>query len=310
MNIQEKLQVIKKFTGLSQTKLAEHFGVSFPAFNNWWNGKSSPRPKMRILIDDFFLEVTGQKVIPVDQLTAKKKALEKKSGKYSNIIKYILDNPDIRDRLILKLTYNSNRIEGSTLTEPDTAAILFNNAALPDKSLTEQMEAKNHQTALNYLFKYIVDRGKINEKLILRLHSILMNGIRQDAGAYRNHGVRILGVSLATANHLKVPKLISEIITEANKKSSDIVYLSSLVHAKFEKVHPFSDGNGRIGRLLMSAMLLKVSMAPAIINQRSKRIYYAYLFKAQTKNDQSQLEGFICDAILDGFHVLERKDIK
>ena len=130
MNTRQKLEIIKKMLGLTQTRLADKFGVSFTAFNSWWTGKSEPRSKMRAKIDGLFLEVTGQKIISADQLNAKKQALRLKSGKYKNVVSEILDNPDIRDQFILKLTYNSNSIEGSTLTEPDTAAILFDNTAL------------------------------------------------------------------------------------------------------------------------------------------------------------------------------------
>ena len=294
--------------GLTQTKLAERFGVSFAAFNSWWTGKSEPRAKALAAIDELFLEVTGQKVIPADQLTAKKKAIEQKSSDHKNVVQEILNNPDIRDQFILKLTYHSNSIEGSTLTEPDTAAILFDNAALPDKSLTEQLEAKNHQTALNYLFDHILKGENIDENLILKLHSILMNGIRPDAGAYRNHGVRITGVNLPTANHMSVRKLTGEVLVRVAEKTKDIIGLSALVHAKFEQIHPFSDGNGRIGRLIMNAMLLKENIAPAIIRQEQKRLYYAYLYKAQTKDDLSQLEDFLCEAVMTGFEILERKD--
>jgi len=310
MTIRQKLEIIKKMLGLTQTKLAEKFGVSFVAFNGWWTEKSIPRPKMQAAIEELFLEITGQKVIPSDQLSAKKRALKQKSSKYKSVIAEILNNPDICDRLILKLTYHSNSIEGSTLTEPDTAAILFDNAALPDKSLTEQLEAKNHQTALNYLFNYVLKKQKINEELILKLHSILMNGIRSDAGLYRNHGVRIKGVNLPTTNYIRVPDLMPKILLDARKTTKDIICLSADVHSRFEQIHPFSDGNGRIGRLLMNAMLLKENFAPAIIRQEQKQLYYTYLYKAQTKNDQSQLEDFICDTITDGFKILERLDIK
>jgi len=187
MDIQKKLQLIKQTTRLTQTELALRLGVSFATFNSWWTGKSLPRPKIRKLIDELFLEVTGQKIIPAKQLTAKKQVLHKKSKEHKNLVALILKNPDIRDTFLLKLTYNSNKIEGSTLTEPDTASILFDNVSLPNKSLTEQLEAKNHQTALNYLFEYIYKQGKLDEKLILKLHSILMNGIRPDAGLYRDH---------------------------------------------------------------------------------------------------------------------------
>jgi len=310
MTIRQKLEIIKKMLGLTQTKLAERLGVSFVAFNNWWTGKSTPRSKMQAAIDKLFLEVTGQKIIPADQLSAKKLALRQKSFEYKSVISKILDNSDIRDQFILKLTYHSNSIEGSTLTEPDTAAILFDNAALPNKSLSEQLEAKNHQTSLNYLFDCISRKQRINENLILKLHGILMNGVRSDAGAYRNHNVRIVGANLPTANYMNVPKLMSEVMAQSVQKTKDAIASSASIHSKFEQIHPFSDGNGRVGRLFINAMLLKENFAPAIIRQEQKQLYYTYLYKAQTKGDQSQLENFLCDAITDGFKVLERKDIK
>jgi len=310
MNTRQKLEIIQKMLRLTQTKLALKFGVSFAAFNSWWTGKSIPRPKMQVSIDELFLEVTGQKVIPTDQLTAKKQALQQKSSEHKNVVNEILANPDIRDQFILKLTYNSNSIEGSTLTEPDTAAILFDNAALPNKSLTEQLEAKNHQTALNYLFDYIAKKETIDEALVLKLHSILMNGVRPDAGIYRNHGVRITGVNLPTANYMSVPKLIPEVITHIAEKTKDVIALSANVHSKFEQIHPFGDGNGRVGRLLMNAILLSANFAPAIIRQEQKQLYYTYLYQAQTKEDHSQLEDFLCEAITDGFKILDRTDIR
>ncbi len=310
MNPQKKLQIIKQATGLTQTKLAWRLGVSFVTFNSWWTGKSVPRAKKQTVVDELFLEVTGQKIIPSEQLVAKKQVLYKKSKKHKSVISFILNNPDVRDTFLLKLTYNSNRIEGSTLTEPDTASILFDNVSLPNKSLTEQLEAKNHQTALNYLFEHIYKSGKLNETLIIKLHSILMNGIRADAGVYRNHSVRILGVNLPVANYMKIPELIPKVVKKISKKTKDIFALTTSVHAEFEQIHPFSDGNGRIGRILMCGMLLKANMPPAIIKQENKRLYYTYLYKAQTKKDQSQLEDFLCDAVMDGFKILERDEKK
>lgn len=310
MNIHQKLEIIQKKLGLTQTRLAEKFGVSFTAFNSWWTGKSEPRLKMQAAIDELFLEVTGQKTIPADLLTAKKQVLRQKSGEHKSVINEILNNPDIRNQLILKLTYHSNSMEGSTLTEPDTAAILFDNVALPNKSLTEQLEAKNHQTTLNYLFDHIAKKEKVDEALVLKLHSILMNGVRPDAGVYRNHAVRITGVNLPTANYMSVPKLIPEVMSRIIEKTKDIIALSAGVHGKFEQIHPFSDGNGRVGRLLMNAMLLSTNFAPAIIRQEQKQLYYTYLYKAQTKDDQSQLEDFLCEAVTDGFKILDRTDVR
>ena len=309
MNTKQKLEIIQKRLGMTQTQLALKFGVSFAAFNSWWTGKSNPRLSKQATIEELYLEVTGQKIIPENILAIKKQTLRQKSKEHRNIIKEILDNPDIRDQFILKLTYNSNSMEGSTLSEPDTAAILFDNAALPNKSLTEQLEAKNHQTALNYLFDHISKKKKVDENLVQKLHSILMNGVQADAGIYRDHGVRITGVNLPTANHMSIHKLMTEVMARAALKNKDIVALSASVHGKFEQIHPFGDGNGRVGRLLMNAMLLDANFAPAIIRQEQKQLYYTYLYKAQTKEDHSQLEDFLCDAITDGFKILDRTDI-
>ncbi|MBI4457925.1 Fic family protein [Candidatus Uhrbacteria bacterium] len=312
MTTRQKLEIIKNALGMTQTKLAEKFGVSFAAFNSWWTGKSVPRPKMQAAIDDLFLEVRGEKIIPADQLTAKKQSLKKRSDAYKRVVDEILNHPDIHDQFILKLTYHSNRIEGSTLTEPDTAAILFDNVALPDKTMSEQLEAKNHQSALNYLFDYVRNEEKLDEVFVLKLHGILMNGVRPDAGSYRRHAVRIVGANVPTANYLRVPDLIPEVMKEITKKQheGDIIHVSAITHARFEQIHPFSDGNGRVGRLLMNAMMLAANYAPAVIRQEQKRLYYTYLNKAQTKGDHSQLEDYLCDAVQDGFNILARTDMK
>ena len=103
MTIRQKLEIIQKLLGLTQTKLAQKFGVSFAAFNSWWTGKSTPRPKMQAAIDELFLEVTGQKIIPDDELTAKKQILRQKSSKHKSVINQILSNPDICGQFVPRL---------------------------------------------------------------------------------------------------------------------------------------------------------------------------------------------------------------
>jgi len=296
-----------KLSGLTQAELAGRLGVTFAALNRWLNSKAIPRKKAQAKIDELYKEYSGEKIIPKTLLDAKKKIVMRKKKIYPNVIKKIINNPDIRDQFYLSLTYHSNRIEGSSLSENETNAILFENAALPNKSLVEQLEAKNHQAALEYLFRHLSSKKSIDEKLILKLHSILMNAIYSDAGIYRNHAVRIMGVFVPTANYLKIPVLMHELVRDINRKTTDIVYQISDIHSRFEKIHPFADGNGRVGRLLMSAMALKHNLAPIVVLQQKRRIYVSYLNKAQTKDDLSLLEDFVCEAILEGYRILERK---
>jgi len=307
MDINQKLQLILKLSELTQEKVAQKLGVSFVTFNSWLNKRSFPRQKSQERIDELYREYTGQKVIPIDVLQAKKQIIKNKSQKQKNVLKKIIDNPDIYDHFILSLTYNTNRIEGSSLTEPETAAILFDNVALPNKDFIEQLEVKNHQTAWQYLLKYFSRSQKIDEALILKLHGILMNGIRQDAGIYRRQAVRIVGANVPTANYLKVPTLMAGLVKDIKSKSKDVIAHIALIHSRFEQIHPFSDGNGRIGRLLIQAMALRENIPPAVIKQEKRRFYYSYLKKAQQKNDVSLLEDLICDTVLESFQIIERK---
>ncbi len=136
----------------------------------------------------------------------------------------------------------------------------------------------------------------------------MARGILEDAGKYRNHAVRIIGANVPTANFLKVPILMKELVKDINRTKRDNIKHASQVHGKFEQIHPFSDGNGRIGRILIHAMLLKEEIAPAVIKQKRKSLYYRYLRTSQLKDEHKQLEELISDAILIGFRILERKN--
>jgi len=309
MTVQERLRLLHNYSGLTQAELAARLGVTFAALNRWINGKAMPRAKMREQIDALYKEYSGEKLIPESVLAAKKQLVLSVGKKHPKVLRHILGNPDIRDQFYLSLTYNSNKIEGSTLSEGETAAILFQNAALPDKSLIEQLEAKNHQAALQYLFARLSDKKPINEALILKLHAILMNAIRIDAGLYRSHEVRIMGAHVPTANYQKVPEPMKELVRDIDRERNDVIAHIAAIHSRFEKIHPFSDGNGRIGRLLMQAMALRKHIAPPVILQEKRPLYIAYLQKAQMTDDQSLLEDFVCDAVLEGYKLLERWNV-
>lgn len=307
MTIKEELGLIQRLSRKTQEKLAQELGVSFPTLNSWLNGRSAPRKKAAERIHHLYLSLTGQNIVPAEVLETKKLAVLGKRKEFPNILEMLLSEPDIRNQMILSLTYNTNRIEGSTLTEPDTAAILFENAALPDKSLTEHLEVKNHEAALNFLFRHLFEGKAINEVFVLRLHAILMNGIQKDAGEYRKHAVRIAGSNVPTANYLKVPELMEQLMNAIKGTKKDVIAHATLIHSRFEQIHPFSDGNGRIGRLLLSGMLLDKNLPPAVIRQENRRFYLLYLNKSQLHHDFGLLENFVVDSILDGFEILERK---
>jgi Fic family protein len=306
MTPKEKLRLILKMSGLTQAQLAVRAGVTFAALNRWMNGRAMPRPKALRKIDELYREYSGEKQVPETVLAAKRGIIEKKQKRHPRVLKEIMDNPDVRDQFYLSLTYHSNRIEGSALSENETAAIMFQNAALPNRSLIEQLEVKNHQAALERLFEHVAWKKPLDEAFVLNLHGILMNAIRSDAGGYRNHGVRIMGTHVPTANYVKVPTLIKELVRNINHKEKDVVRHIAAIHVRFEAIHPFADGNGRIGRLLMHAMALKENLPPLVILQKNRRLYVAYLNKAQVKDDLSSFHDFACDAILEGYRIVER----
>lgn len=304
MDAKDILKLIKQLSNLNQEELARELGVSFVTLNSWINGRSIPHKKNQFKIDELYFKYSGTRAISKDVLEAKKEIVFKKSKKYKNIISFILSRVDIFNQFLLSLTYNTNKIEGSTLTLSETSAILFENVSIKNRSLIEQIEAKNHQAAFVFMFDFVNEKKTIDKGFILRLHAILMNSVRADAGLFRNHAVKIVGSNVTTANYLKVPALIDELVKDINKEKKDVIAHVSEIHARFEQIHPFSDGNGRIGRLLIQAMLLKKNYAPAMILQKDKKLYMDFLNKAQKEGDSTLLEDFLLNAVIAGFEFL------
>jgi len=305
MNISEKLHIIRQLSGLSQEKMAKRLGVSFVTLNHWINNKTQPRKRAEHKIDELYAEFTGQRRIPESVLEAKKQLIAQKTKDHRHVLSTILTHQDLFDSFLLSLTYNTNSIEGSTLSENETAGILFRNMNYPKKHLIEHLEVKNHQAAFGYLLRSLEKKKSIDERLVLRLHEILLNGIQDDAGLYRRHGVRIVGAHIPTENHLRIEGLMRTLMKDIQTRPKDYLHQISDIHARFEKIHPFSDGNGRIGRLIIHAMAFLNNIPPAIFHQEQKHLYYGALQKAQQKNDTSLLEDFLCDAFLEGFQLME-----
>ncbi|MEX0635894.1 MAG: Fic family protein, partial [Ferruginibacter sp.] len=174
------------------------------------------------------------------------------------------------------------------------------------KTVTEHQEAKNHQAALGYLFRQLNEGTRnLTEDDIKKLHSILMNGIWPNAGQYRDHPVRIVGSNVVTANPAKVPVLMGSLVRELNKKPKNTLAHLAKTHAQFEQIHPFSDGNGRIGRLLMAFVALRDKLPPVLIKRDKRQVYYTYLQRAQTEDQYTFLESFVGDGILESYKLLQ-----
>jgi Fic family protein len=305
MNYLEKLNKILIATSWSQEELARRLEVSFPALNAWLNERAIPRRSAIVRIDELFLSVIGAEEVSEEELeNVKTQALRAKLT-----AKSIINNPILLERLTIHLTYHTNTIEGSTMTMADVKNVLYQDKVLGNRTAIEQAEARNHQAALYWLLDELTINKEftITEDIILGLHLRLMNGIVGDAGQYRRHSVRIMGTHVPLANWQKIPVLIADYTQSLQDENSDLVASIAKSHATFEKIHPFSDGNGRTGRLLILAQALSRGIAPPIIPRERKQAYYKYLELAQVQDKFSPLEMFIAESIIYSETILKQE---
>src|SRR5665811_147374 len=242
MKYSTQLETIIKTSGWSQEQLAQNLNVSFATLNSWINERSQPRAKALLKIDRLYLSIIGVNNVQEDELRkAKQRALKLTANP-----KAIATNKEVLDKLTLYLTYHTNTIEGSTMTLSDVEDVIFDHKVLANRTAVEQAEARNHQSTLHWLLDELLKGGKnfaIDEALMLGIHLRLMNGIISDAGEYRKHTVRILGSHVALANWAKVPELVAELTDDLKKQPDDIIGVMASTHARFEQIHPFSNGN-------------------------------------------------------------------
>ena len=294
--------MIQKAAGLSQEQLAAQLNVSFATLNSWINERSQPRPKALVAIEKLYLDTVGVDAIDAQVLRATKQAALTLRSSAQAIVR---DKHKL-DTLTLYLTYHTNTIEGSTMTLSDVDDVIFQHKVLANRTAIEQAEARNHQATLHWLLDELTTPNfVIDEALILGIHLRLMNGIMSDAGQFRKHSVRIMGSHVALTNWLKVPESIHELVT-VPCADADIINILANTHARFEQIHPFSDGNGRTGRLLMLAQALQVGQMPPVVVKERKYAYYKYLEMAQTQADYSPLELFIAESIQATDELLKR----
>lgn len=186
----------------------------------------------------------------------------------------------LKSELAIEWTYNSNAIEGNTLTLQETRLVLEQGITIKGKNLREHFEAKNHEKAIYLVEELAKPRYTLKEKDIFDVHSLVLENIESEfAGRYRNGQVRILGANFIPPNYVKVSGLMKELVSHANENPERLnqVELVAKFHHKFVWIHPFFDGNGRTARLLMNLLLMKFGYPPAIILKNNRKQYYRSL---------------------------------
>lgn len=190
----------------------------------------------------------------------------------------------------LEMTFNSNAIEGNTLTLQETDLVLRRGITIGNKTLREHFEARNHEKAIFFLRNVIAKREKFSKELILNLHREVMREIDPDAGLFRRTHVRILGALHIPPNYLKIDRLVDELVDwyYAHEKKLPAWLIAATVHFQIAHIHPFADGNGRTARLLMNLVLLQKGYPPAVILHVDRKKYYRVLREA----DAGRLKNF------------------
>lgn len=188
----------------------------------------------------------------------------------------------LRKQLIIEWTYNSNAIEGNTLSLKETQLVLEEGLTIGRKSLKEHLEATNHKDAIQFVEKLASSSDKITERNIREIHSLILKEIDQRyAGKYRDIIVRITGSAHTPPEPIKVPALMRSFEKkQLNKDADHPVIQAALAHFELVNIHPFVDGNGRTARLLMNLILIKNGYVPAVILKNDRKKYYDTLERA------------------------------
>ncbi|SFD18294.1 Fic family protein [Flavobacterium phragmitis] len=205
----------------------------------------------------------------------------------------------IRESLSLEWTYNSNSIEGNTMSLRETQMVIQEGITIKGKSLREHFETHNHDKAIDYLYSIVNENYKLRSIDILSIHGLVLRSIEDDfAGRIRNGGVRISGANFSPPNANKVSDYIDELIDFINTNPLGLndIELATIYHHKLVWIHPFFDGNGRTVRLSMNLLLMRCGFPPAIILKNDRKKYYEAINQANNGNYQ-KLTLLMCQAL-------------
>jgi Fic family protein len=230
----------------------------------------------------------------IERIDAKKRRLDSYRPMVPALVRRL--QTDVR----LLTTYHSNAIEGNTLTLRETQAVLEHGITVGGHTLREHLEATNHAEAFDELLRLVDQRTPITRKTILHLHRLVFDKIDPTAGSFRTIPVHIRGANLVPPHPSNVPDYIEQWIAwvadETHRQEHHPVVWAAIAHHGFEAVHPFEDGNGRVGRLLLNLMLLREGFPPALV-LREWRLGYIHALDAANAGDYRGLNRIIGRAV-------------
>lgn len=209
---------------------------------------------------------------------------------------------NLRDVYRVEWTYNSNAIEGNTLSLIETKVVMEDGLTIGGKRLQEHFEVINHSEAISFIEEQVTQTAELDERTLKTIHHLILKNIDdENAGRYRSINVRISGSQHEPPHFLQVPHDMQELFTWYRQEKDRLhpVELAALFHFKFVYIHPFADGNGRTARLLMNLILMSHGYPPAIVKaENSQRLtYYEVLETASVKGDTQPFIKLIADCV-------------
>lgn len=194
----------------------------------------------------------------------------------------------LNEEFLIEYTYNSNAIEGNTLTLRETDMVL-RGLTVDQKSLKEHIEVIGHKEAFDYVKQLVSENKQINEKVIKDIHYLVLANKREDRGVYRRVPVRIMGATHEPPQPYLIASKMEELLKKYKNSNEDIVTKLARFHIEFESIHPFIDGNGRTGRLLVNLELMKAGYPPIDIKFTDRLKYYEAFDEYHAKHNVSAM---------------------
>lgn len=202
----------------------------------------------------------------------------------------------LNEEFIVEYTYNSNAIEGNTLTLRETDLVL-RGLTIDQKPLKDHMEAVGHKEAFEFVRELVKNNEPISERIIKQIHYLVLADKKEDRGVYRRVPVRIMGAQHEPVQPYLIEPKMEQLLQEYSESMEHIVTKLARFHIEFEGIHPFIDGNGRTGRLLVNLELMKAGYPPIDIKFTDRIAYYNAFDEYHVKHDLSAMENLFAGYI-------------